>query len=106
MAAALFVLCTVLSTAVPTETQETRVSRAEAAQLEAASHVWRQLGSAAAVKLDGGGNDGFDDPPAFAPSVFTFDERVPGRTSATANPPTPRPNRPARDGDSRAPPSA
>ena len=106
MAAVLFVLGTALSTAAPTESQETRVSRAQATQHEAAAHFGRQLSTVLAVRLDGPGNDGVDDQPAFAPSVFTFAERAAGQASAIPSQPPRHANRPARDGDSRAPPSA
>lgn len=106
MAAVLFVLGTALSTAAPTESQETRVSRAEATQHEAAAHFGRQLSTALTVRLDGAGNDGVDDQPAFTPSIFTFTEKAAGQASATPGQPARRLNRAARDGDSRAPPSA
>lgn len=106
MAAVLFVLGAALNTAAPAETQETRVSRAEATQLEAAAHIGRQLSAALAAKLDGAGNDGSDEPPVLAPPVFTFADRVGRRASAISGQPARLAKRPARDGDSRAPPSA
>jgi hypothetical protein len=106
MAAVLFVLGTALSTAAPTESQETRVSRAEATQLEAAAYVVRQLSTALAIRLDGDGNDGADGQPAYAPSAFSLADRAGRRASPISSQPAWAPHRPARDGDSRAPPSA
>lgn len=106
MAAVLFVLGAALSTAAPTESRETRVSKAEATQLEAAAQLGRQLSATLAVKFDRAGNGGSDDQPAFAPSAFTFAAHATGPTSAISGQPARRINRPARDGDSRAPPSA
>jgi hypothetical protein len=106
MAAVLFVLGVALSTAPPTETQETRVSRAASTQLDIASYAGRHLSTPLTTRLDGDGDDGFDDQPVLAPSVFTFAYRDAGLTQPIAAEP-PRPaKRLARDGDSRAPPSA
>lgn len=106
MAAVLFVLGAALSTAAPTESRETRISKVEATQLEAAAQLGRQLSSTLAIKLHGASNGGSDDQSAFAPSIFTFADRATGQTSAISGQPARRINRPARDGDSRAPPSA
>jgi hypothetical protein len=106
MAAVLLVLGAALSTAAQTESQETRVSKAGAAQLEAAAHIGRQLSSTLAVRLDGDGNDGPDDQPTLATPPFTLADRATGQPSAISSQPARRANRPPRDGDSRAPPSA
>ena len=105
MAAVLFVLGAALSPTAPSETKETRVSKAEAAQLDAAGRIGNQL-SALAVKLDGSGNDGDSDPILSAPSVFAWTGTSPLRDFPTPIQPATRADRPARDGDSRAPPSA
>ena len=105
MAAVLFVLGAALSPTAPSETRETRVSKAEAAQLDAAGRIGSQL-SALAVKRDGGGNDGDHDQFLPAPSVFAWTDGSPLRDVPTPGQPASRPDRPARDGDSRAPPSA
>jgi hypothetical protein len=106
MAAVLFVLGAALSTVAPGETQETRVSKAGAAQLEAAAHIGRQPASTLSVRRDGAGNDGPDDQPALATPLFTLADRAAGQPSAISTQPARRANRPPRDGDSRAPPSA
>ena len=106
MAAVLFVLGAALSTAAPTESQETRVSKAGAAQLEAAAHLGRQLSSTLAVRFEGDGDDGPDDQPALAAPLFTLADRAAGQHWAISSQPAPRTHRPPRDGDSRAPPSA
>jgi hypothetical protein len=105
MAAVLFVLGAALNTAAPPETQETRVSRAEATQLEAA-HTGRQLSAALGAKLDGAGNDGGDEQPALAPPVFTFAVRQAVGSPAISRHPARLTKRLVRDGQSRAPPSA
>ncbi len=104
MAAVLFVLGAALNPVPPSETQETRVSRAEATQL-AAAYIGRQLSATLASKVDGSGNDD-GDKAAIAPTVFTFAGRDTSPAWAIANEPTRRANRSARDGESRAPPSA
>ena len=106
MAAVLFVLGAALSTAAPTETRETRVSRAEAIQLDSAAYVGRQLSAALATKIDGSCDDDRDHQLAFAPAVLTFADRDPGAAWLIASQPPPPAKRLARDGESRAPPSA
>jgi hypothetical protein len=106
MAAVLFALGAALSTAAPTETRETSVSRAEATQLDTTAYVGRQLSAALATKLDGSGDGDRDDQPAFAPAVFTFADREAGTAWLIASQPSPAAKRLARDGESRAPPSA
>jgi hypothetical protein len=105
MAAVLFVLGAALNTAAPSETQETQVSRAEATQLKAAL-IGRQLSPLLGAKPDSAGHDGIGEQPASVPPVFTFAERVGRRVLAISSQPARRDNRPSRDGDSRAPPSA
>ena len=105
MAAVLFVLGAALNPVPPTETQETRVSRTEAAQLDIPAYIGRQLSATLATKLDGSGDDDGDGQQALAPVVFTVPERD-IRTAWLITSHTPSPaKRLARDGESRAPPS-
>lgn len=108
MAAVLFVLGAALSPTAPVETKETRVAKAEATQLEAAGAIelGGQLSADLAAKLDGTGNGGNEDQPALAPAVFALSDRAVPRASVTPGRRAAPADRPARDGDSRAPPSA
>ena len=101
MAAVLFVLGAALNPVPPSETQETRVSRAESTQL-AAAYIGRQLSATLASKARGSGNDD-GDKAVIAPTVFTFAGRDTSLARAIANQPIRRANRLARDGESRAP---
>ena len=106
MAAVLFVLGAALNPVPPTETQETRVSRAEAFHLDTAAYIGRQLSAALATKLDSSGGDDADEQPASVPSVLTFPDRETGAAWLIASQPPSPARRLARDGESRAPPSA
>jgi hypothetical protein len=103
VAAVLLVLGAALNSAAASETQETRVSRAEAAQLDAIHGGHRA--AAFSAKLDGASNDGLDDQPILASSVPILTVRPTCRTSAISGKPAEHPQRIARDGESRAPPS-
>ena len=103
VAAVLLVLGAALNSAAASETQETRVSRAEAAQLNAI-HAGHRA-AALSADHDGASNDGVDDQPVLASSVFTSTVRHTCRTSAFSGQPAQYPQRIARDGESRAPPS-
>ena len=105
IAAVLFVLGTALSTAAPVEAKETRVSKAEATQLEAAGRIG-QLSADLGIKLDGAGDDRDNSQPAFPASFFVLADRPAARASAMHDRPAGQPKPSARDGDSRAPPSA
>lgn len=105
LAAVLFVLGAALTTAAPPESQETRVSRAEATQLEA-THVGRQLSVASDAKLDGACNGFIGKQGAYAVPVLTFATRKHGRVLAISSRPARAAERAGRDGGSRAPPSA
>jgi hypothetical protein len=104
VAAVLLVLGAALNSAAVSETPETRVSRAEAAQLDAI-HAGKPA-AALAAKLDSAGSGGVDDQPVLASSVLILTVRQTGRTSAVSGQPAQYPRRIARDGESRAPPSA
>jgi hypothetical protein len=106
MAAMLFVMGAALGTAAPSETEETRLSRAQAGQFETGAGVKLQLAQSPDVSLDGAGADRIDGQLALTPAILRLPDRPAAAVPAIPLRPVWRRFAPARDGDTRAPPSA
>lgn len=105
LAAVVFVLGTALSTAAVPESQETRVSRAERTQLEAAAEIGRQLSATVDARLQAASDNGSGDRHAAAVPSFFIHVAHAASGSAKATQPVRLAKWLARAGQSRAPPS-
>jgi hypothetical protein len=106
MAAMLFVVGAALGMAAPLETEDTRLSRADAGKFETGSHV-KRLAQSLEVRPECAGVDEVHDLPVSTLDIPSHPSDSPAVTawamshnSAGLTPPR------VRDGDSRAPPSA
>jgi hypothetical protein len=104
MAAMLFVMGAALGAAAPSESQEARLSRAEASQIETGAQVKRQLSQPLDVRFDGAGVDGPEGQPVLTSAIPLHSGRPEGTPRGTS-PRAARLTSPrGRDGDARAPP--